>query len=240
MCGYAGNRSRVTAITIPVAHLGDGTLIAFEDAGFDFVRMTVDGPTGEAVTTRYATRGAVAVVELADACGLGRLPHGQLEPLEASSLGVGQVLAAALSASYRDVVLAVGGSASSDGGAGMMTALGAVLRDRHGRVLPLGGGALADLGSLDLSGLHPALAGARVVLASDVDNPLLCIHGEVAVYGSQKGAVGAPIGPHHPKVAGAKAPHPKKMSAFLSLHRSVDRGRTIRGVPPRKRRLLTR
>ena len=153
--------------------------------------MTVEGPTGEAVVTRYAARGPVVVVELADACGLARLPGGRLEPLDASSLGVGQVLAAALSAGYRDVVLAVGGSASSDGGAGMMTALGAVLRDRDGRVLPLGGGALADLGTLDLSGLHPGLAGARVVLASDVDNPLLGTHGAVAVYGPQKGAVGA-------------------------------------------------
>ena len=181
----------VPVISVPVADGGDGTLIAVEDAGFEFVPVTVEGPTGEAVMTRYAARGPVAVVELADACGLARLPGGRLEPLDASSLGVGQVLAAALSAGYRDVVLAVGGSASSDGGAGMMTALGAVLRDRDGRVLPLGGGALADLGTLDLSGLHPGLAGARVVLASDVDNPLLGTHGAVAVYGPQKGAVGA-------------------------------------------------
>lgn len=73
----------------------------------------------------------------------------------------------------------------------MMSALGAVLRDSSDRVLPSGGGGLADLATLDLRGLHPALADAHVVLASDVDNPLLGPHGAVAVYGPQKGAVGA-------------------------------------------------
>lgn len=178
-------------IAVPVGDGGDGTLSAVEEAGFEGVPVTVDGPTGEAVATRYAAHQGVAVVELADSCGLGRLPGGRLAPLAASSRGVGQVLAAALSAGYRDLVLAVGGSASSDGGAGMMSALGAVLRDRHGQVLPPGGGALADLETLDLSALHPALAAARIVLASDVDNPLLGSHGAVAVYGPQKGAVDA-------------------------------------------------
>jgi glycerate kinase len=180
----------VSVVAVPVADGGDGTLIAVEEAGFDVIPVTVDGPTGDAVVTHYATHEGVAVVELADACGLGRLPGGRLAPLDASSRGVGQVLAAALSAGYREIVLAVGGSASSDGGAGMMGALGAVLRDRDGRELPPGGGALADLETLDLSGLHPALADAHVVLASDVDNPLLGAHGAVAIYGPQKGATG--------------------------------------------------
>jgi len=181
----------VSVVAVPVADGGDGTLIAVEEAGFDVVPVTVDGPTGDAVVTHYATHDGVAVVELADACGLVRLPGSRLAPLDASSRGVGQVLAAALSAGYRDIVLAVGGSASSDGGAGMMSALGAVLRDRDGRELPPGGGALTDLETLDLSALHPALADARVVLASDVDNPLLGAHGAVAVYGPQKGATDA-------------------------------------------------
>jgi glycerate kinase len=103
---------------------------------------------------------------------------------------VGQVLAAALTAGYRDIVLAIGGSASSDGGAGMMSALGAILLGRDGHVLPPGGRALGDVQKLDLSGLHPALAEAHIVLACDVDNPLLGTHGAVAVYGPQKGAVG--------------------------------------------------
>lgn len=181
----------VSVVAVPVADGGDGTLIAVEEAGFDVVPVTVDGPTGDAVVTHYATHEGVAVVELADACGLVRLPGGRLAPLDASSRGVGQVLAAALSAGYREIVLAVGGSASSDGGAGMMGALGAVLRDRDGRELPPGGGALAELETLDLSALHPALADAHIVLASDVDNPLLGAHGAVAIYGPQKGATDA-------------------------------------------------
>jgi glycerate 2-kinase len=193
-CITAGIRAvapSVRVVAVPVADGGDGTLAAVEEAGFHLVSTTVDGPTGEPVLSGYAVRGGTAVVELADACGLMRLPGGRLAPLDASSRGVGQVLSAALSNGYRDIVLAVGGSASSDGGAGMMSALGAVLRDRDDRVLPPGGGALADLETLDLSGLHPALEDARIVLASDVDNPLLGTRGAVAVYGPQKGAVDA-------------------------------------------------
>jgi len=193
-CITAGIRSvapEVHVVAIPVADGGDGTLAAVEEAGFRLVPVTVEGPTGEPVLSSYAVRGDVAVVELADACGLMRLPGGRLNPLDSSSRGVGQVLAAALSDGYREIVLAVGGSASSDGGTGMMNALGAVLLDNNNHVLPSGGGGLADLATLDLSGLHPALADAHIVLASDVDNPLLGLHGAVAVYGPQKGAVGA-------------------------------------------------
>jgi glycerate kinase len=179
----------VRVVAVPVADGGDGTLAAVEEAGFDLVTRMVDGPTGEPVLSSYAVRGGMAVVELADACGLMRLPDHRLAPLEASSRGVGQLLAAALSDGHRDIVLAVGGSASSDGGAGMMTALGAVLRDSNGRALSSGGGALADLETLDLGGLHPGLADARIVLASDVNNPLLGARGAVSVYGPQKGAV---------------------------------------------------
>lgn len=191
-CIEAGVRAvapGVGVVAVPVADGGDGTLAAVEEAGFHLVPTTVDGPTGEPVLSSYAARGGMAVVELADACGLMRLPGGRLAPLDASSRGVGQLLAAALSDGYRDIVLAVGGSASSDGGAGMMSALGAVLRDRNDRVLCSGGGALGELETLDLSGLHPGLADARITLASDVDNPLLGTRGAVAVYGRQKGAV---------------------------------------------------
>jgi len=194
VCITAGVREvapEVRVVAVPVADGGDGTLAAVEEAGFRLVSTTVDGPTGEPVLSSYAVRRGTAVVELADACGLMRLPGGRLAPLDASSRGIGQMLAAALSDGPRDIVLAVGGSASSDGGAGMMTALGAVLRDSNGRVLSSGGGALVDLETLDLGGLHPGLADARIVLASDVDNPLLGTHGAVAVYGRQKHAVNA-------------------------------------------------
>lgn len=175
-------------ITVPVADGGDGTLDAALAAGFHRVPVTVDGPTGEPVATAYARRDESAVIELADACGLVRLPGGVLAPLTASSTGFGQVIAAALDAGCRRLVLAIGGSASTDGGAGMLTALGARIRDAAGVDILPGGGGLEHVATVDLSALHPALDGSTVVLASDVDNPLLGDRGAAAVYGPQKGA----------------------------------------------------
>jgi glycerate kinase len=118
--------------------------------------------------------------------------------LTTTSFGTGQVLAAALDADAQTIVLGIGGSACTDGGAGLITALGARLLDHTGRPLTLGGAALANLAHLDLTTLHPALAGARarpvqIVLASDVTNPLLGPTGAAAVYGPQKGATDADV-----------------------------------------------
>jgi len=173
-------------ITVPVADGGDGTLDAAVAAGFTLVPVTVAGPTGEPVDTGYAAKDGTAVVELADACGLVRLPGGALAPLTASSTGFGQVIAAALNNGCRRLILGIGGSASTDGGAGMLAALGARILDSGGNDVPAGG--LEHVTTVDLSGLHPALRDAEVVLASDVDNPLLGDHGAAAVYGPQKGA----------------------------------------------------
>jgi len=136
----------------------------------------------------YAVRDGTAVVEMVDACGLVRMPPGQLAPLKASSAGLGEVVRAALDASCARVVVGIGGSASTDGGAGMLHALGARFHDADGVDLPLGGGALPRLDRVDLSRLHPGLDWAEVVLATDVDNPLLGPRGAPAVYGPQKGA----------------------------------------------------
>jgi glycerate kinase len=186
--GISSVSPAVEVVTVPVADGGDGTLDAAAAAGFTLVPVTVDGPTGEPVDTGYAEKDGTAVVELADACGLVRLPGGKLAPLTASSTGFGQVIAAALNGGCRRLVLAIGGSASTDGGAGMLAALGARILDRDGEPVPAGGGGLEHVDLVDLSGLHPGLADAEVVLASDVDNPLLGDHGAAAVYGPQKGA----------------------------------------------------
>jgi glycerate kinase len=111
-----------------------------------------------------------------------------LDPLGASTFGLGTVIKHALEAGAGEIIIGVGGSASTDGGAGMLQALGARILDRDGIALGLGGGALADADRLDLSGLHPAVSGTRFSLASDVDNPLLGPLGAAAVYGPQKGA----------------------------------------------------
>lgn len=174
--------------TVAVADGGDGTLEAACAAGFRRVPVIAAGPTGAPVHTSYAERNGTAVVELAAVSGLAQLPDGVRDALGATSTGTGEVVAAALDAGCRQIVLGVGGSACTDGGAGMLTALGAVLRDAEGRVLPPGGGALSRVASLDLTGLHPALASVEVVLASDVDNPLTGPCGAAAVFGPQKGA----------------------------------------------------
>jgi glycerate kinase len=178
----------VTVVRVPVADGGDGTVDAALAAGYERVPLRATGPTGEPVDTAYAVRDDVAVVEMADVSGLRLLPPDRLAPLTATSYGVGEVVAAALDRGARHVVLGIGGSASTDGGAGMLEALGVRLFDAGGSPLPRGGGALADLARVDLSGLHPAVAQARIVVACDVDNPLLGPRGAAAVYGPQKGA----------------------------------------------------
>jgi glycerate kinase len=175
-------------VTIPVADGGDGTVDAAVAAGFERVPVTVDGPTGEPVRTSYARRGEVAVVELASACGLMRLSGGRREPLTASSFGAGQALAAALAAGAHRIIFGVGGSASTDGGAGLLQALGARVLDPRGEPLARGGAALREVAALDLTGLHPALRNVSIILATDVVNPLTGPDGAAEVYGPQKGA----------------------------------------------------
>jgi glycerate 2-kinase len=192
--GLAAAAPEIPVVQVPVADGGDGTLEATLSAGYRKVPVRVAGPVGNPVASSYAVRGDVAVVELADACGLNRLPAGRLAPLDASSTGLGQVLRAVFDAGIRRVVIGVGGSASTDGGAGMLAALGVGFFDANGTPLTSGGGALGDLAHIDLSGLHPAAADLDVLLASDVDNPLLGPRGAAAVYGPQKGATRQQVG----------------------------------------------
>ncbi|MFJ7242061.1 glycerate kinase [Streptomyces olivaceus] len=173
---------------LPVADGGDGTVAAAVAAGFERREVRVAGPLGDEVTAAYALRGGTAVVEMAEASGLHRLPGGVLAPLTASTRGSGELLRAALDAGARTIVFGVGGSATTDGGAGMLAALGARFLDADGRPVAPGGGGLARLASADLSDLDPRLADVELVLASDVDNPLTGPKGAPAVYGPQKGA----------------------------------------------------
>ncbi|WP_027947128.1 glycerate kinase [Amycolatopsis taiwanensis] len=179
----------VTVLECPIADGGDGTVAAAVAAGFDRVPVVATGPTGEPVETAYARQGDTAVVELAAVSGLGLLPGGRLAPLTATTLGVGEVIRRALDDGCRHVVLGLGGSSSTDGGAGLVRGLGAHLLDADGGELPPGGAALLRLARLDLSGLRKV----EMTVASDVDNPLLGEHGAAAVYGPQKGATSADV-----------------------------------------------
>jgi glycerate 2-kinase len=180
--GFAGE-----VVPVPVADGGDGTVAAAVAAGYQRVDIEVHGPVGTPVTASFALLGGTAVLEAAQACGLTLLPPGELAPLTATSRGVGELILAAERMGARRIVLGVGGVATTDGGAGLVQALGAELADDSGRELPPGGAALGRLASLELSGLVD-LPGVEFWLASDVDNPLLGAAGAAAVYGPQKGA----------------------------------------------------
>lgn len=175
-------------VRCPVADGGEGTVEAALSAGYERRTVTVQGPTGEPVPASFALRAESAVLEMAEASGLRALAGGRPAPLTASTFGTGQLIAAALDAGAREVVLGLGGSATTDGGAGMVQALGARFLDPAGVDLPPGGAALRRLDRIDAAGLDPRLAHTSVILASDVDNPLLGSNGAAAVYGPQKGA----------------------------------------------------
>ncbi|ADD42230.1 glycerate kinase [Stackebrandtia nassauensis] len=175
---------------VPVADGGDGTVAAMVTSGYQAQWTRVTGPLGALVDAMWASSSsgaAVAVVELAQASGLVLSPR-PLDALRASSRGTGELLRAARDSGARHVVLGVGGSACTDGGAGMLQALGVRLLDANGRDLPPGGAALRDLASIDAAEVPDAWRDIEVTVACDVDNPLLGPNGAAAVYGPQKGA----------------------------------------------------
>lgn len=178
----------VDATCLAVADGGDGTLDAAIAAGFHRVETTATGPSGTPRITSWAERDGTALIEMASVSGLAQLHGGRPDPLGATSRGTGELIREALDAGCSRIVVGIGGSASNDGGAGMASALGALLTDCEGRPLAEGGAALSGLAGIDLAGLHPGLATTEVVVACDVDNPLLGARGAAAVYGPQKGA----------------------------------------------------
>lgn len=171
----------------PIADGGEGTVDAAVASGFTLVTVSVTGPTGRPVDAVFALRDQEAVIEMAAASGLDVLPNGEKDALGATSRGTGELIVAALDRGATSIVLGVGGSACTDGGAGMLQALGVALRTEDRPVRP-GGAGLVDLVSADISGLDPRLDGVSFMLAADVDNPLLGDRGAAAVFAPQKGA----------------------------------------------------
>ncbi len=183
----------VPVLTVPVADGGDGTVAAAVEAGFTLVPVTASGPTGQPVDTTWARLDTTAVIEMADVSGLVRLPGGRLDALGATSRGLGEVVATAIDAGCTQIVIGIGGSASTDGGAGMVQALGARLLDAAGTELGGGGVSLPDLATVDLDPLRAHVRGVSFTVACDVDNPLTGPRGAAAVYGPQKGATPADV-----------------------------------------------
>jgi glycerate kinase len=175
-------------VLLPVADGGEGTVAAFISAGADEVVTVVTGPLGVLVPAVWGRRGKVAVIEAAQANGLDLVRPDASTSLAATTFGVGELIRAAMDAGCVELVLAVGGSATTDGGLGMAVALGAIARDGHGNDLAPGGGSLVDLAWIGVADLDPRLRGIRVVIACDVDNPLSGAAGAASTYGPQKGA----------------------------------------------------
>lgn len=176
-------------LTVPVADGGDGTVDAALAAGFEPLEVQVAGPIGAPRTARIARRADTAVVELAECCGLVHVDApGADTHARASTRGLGEAIAAAVADGAREVVVGIGGSASTDLGLGMLAALGADLKDDDGRPLPEGSSALRRLASADLSSALTALEGVTLTIASDVSAPLTGPEGAAHVFAAQKGA----------------------------------------------------
>ena len=191
--GWLRSRPTDGIVQIPMADGGEGTLDALVNATEGGRRtMLVEGPLGDPVEAEFGWLGnadpPIAVVEMSRASGLELVDPDRRDPMRSSTFGTGELILAATREGLDEVIVCIGGSASTDGGAGMAQALGVRLLDASGREIGRGGEALLDLVRIDLTTLDPAARGTRVVVASDVDNPLVGSSGAAFAYGPQKGA----------------------------------------------------
>ncbi|MQG37685.1 MAG: glycerate kinase [SAR202 cluster bacterium] len=178
-------------VLIPVADGGDGTLQALVDSSGGEVRTAkVENAIGQTITAEWGALGnaSTAVIEIANAVGLARLNPEERDVRHASTFGIGQLFIEALDAGFSNFIIGVGGSATNDGGAGMIQAMGGKLTDENGEELPRGGIALSRLATIDLSSMDPRMHNADIVVACDVNNPLCGPRGASAIFGPQKGA----------------------------------------------------
>ncbi len=180
-------------VKIPMADGGEGTVqILVEALGGVFHEKEVQGPLGTIVTARYGILADknTAVIEMAEASGLPLLKDVPADPFKASSYGTGELIVDALEKGARKLIIGLGGSATTDGGAGMAQALGARFFDCHGNVIKekACGGMLDQIADIDMEHLHPAIKDTQITIASDVTNPLCGELGAAHVFGPQKGA----------------------------------------------------
>lgn len=176
---------------MPMADGGEGTVQSLVDATNGSIEeRTVTGPLGEPVKAFFGLMGdgKTAIIEMAAASGLHLVPAEKRNPLFTSTRGTGELISAALDLGVKHIIIGIGGSATNDGGAGMVQALGGRLLDEAGLNIGPGGGALCELASIDLTGLDARLKDVHVEVACDVDNPLTGPRGASAIFGPQKGA----------------------------------------------------
>jgi glycerate kinase len=191
--GWRRVRPNDELVELPLADGGEGTTDALVDAlGGERRRVRVSGPLGDPVDAEFGVvegaGGRTAIVEMARASGLALVSADRRDPLRASTRGTGELILAACAERPNEVVVAVGGSATSDGGAGMAQALGVRLLDARGDEVPPGGGGLLELARIDATDLDASARRVRFSVARDVDNPLTGPHGAAHVFAPQKGA----------------------------------------------------
>ena len=178
-------------VELPIADGGDGTLeVVINGTGGRICRSRILDPLGRKRIAAYGITGdgKTAIIEMSRASGLALVPSSQRNPLTTTSFGTGQLILAALRHKVEEIILAIGGSATVDGGLGALQALGVDFRDRRGRAVSFGGRGLLQLQSIQMERLHPALSRTRLLVACDVNNPLVGPRGAAAVFGPQKGA----------------------------------------------------
>lgn len=178
-------------VSIPVADGGEGTVEAMIAAthGTQYTAF-VTGPLGETIMANWGMSGdgSTAFIEMAAASGLALVPPEKRNPLITTSRGTGELILHALEHGARSIIIGIGGSATNDGGAGMVQALGARLTDANGTEIGNGGGSLNSLNAIDVSGLDPRLKTCAIRVACDVTNPLTGENGASRIFGPQKGA----------------------------------------------------
>jgi glycerate kinase len=183
--------AQATLCEMPLADGGEGTACAVTSAaGGRFVNARVKGPLGEAVDAVFGLidNGRVGVLDMASASGIELLRREDLNPLKATSYGTGQLIVAALERGVEELIVGIGGSATNDGGIGMLSALGFRFLDENGKLVGEGGQALTHIASTDVSHVDSRLKAVSIKVACDVTNPLLGPRGASAVFGPQKGA----------------------------------------------------
>lgn len=176
---------------MPVADGGEGTaLVIVEATGGHYFQKEVTGPLGDKVIASYGITGdgKTAIIEMAEASGLALVPKLSRNPYITTSFGTGELIADALDHGVEKIILGIGGSATNDGGVGMIQALGGRFLDADGQTLPFGGKALSDLAHIDLTALDPRIMDCEFEIACDVDNPLTGERGASMIFGPQKGA----------------------------------------------------
>lgn len=189
--GLLAADATIEIVSLPIADGGDGTSAVLRAAQAGTIRETiVPDPLGRPVRASFGLldQGRTAVLDVATASGIALLESHEQDPLSVSSRGTGKLLGSALDAGVETVILGVGGSATIDGGAGLLAALGVGLLDEAGTPIASGGAGLARLSRIDLSRAHPALSRVKLRVACDVDIPLLGPHGAAKMFGPQKGA----------------------------------------------------